>query len=130
MLMPKKANGGNFQVSSGEVTVRLESDGPTLVYAVCIWGPKPQFGGQRQKVWGGETITRKDGSGEVTLPEGMAMAGAQVTWSGGLISRGAGSGRLLVTIEQQGAETGSYAYEYNFTAKDETATFYDGLNFA
>ena len=34
------------------------------------------------------------------------------------------------TIEQEGAETGSYAYEYNFGAKNETVTFYDGLNFA
>lgn len=130
MLMPKKANGGNFQVSSGALTVRLESDGPALVYAVCIWGPKPQFGGQRQKVWSTETVTRQNGRAEVTVPAGMAMAGAQVTWSGGLIAKGAAQGRLLVTLEQQGAETGSYAYEYNFMAKNDTAEFYDGMNFA
>jgi len=130
MLMPKKANGGNFQVFAGPVTLRLESEGPTLVYAVCVWGPKPQFGGQRQKVWGGETVTRKDGTAQVVLPDGMAMSGAQVTWSGGLIAKGAAQGRLLVTIEQEGAESGSYAYEYNFGAKNETVTFYDGLNFA
>ena len=130
MLMPKKANGGNFQVSGSPLTVRLESDGPTLVYAVCIWGPKPQFGGQRQKVWCTQTETSKSGSADVTLPDGMAMAGAQVTWSGGLIAKGEAQGRLLVTIEQEGAETGSYAYEYNFAGKNETVTFYDGLNFA
>jgi hypothetical protein len=130
MLMPKKANGGNFQVSAGDLTVRLESDGPTLVYAICVWGPKPQFGGQRQKVWSTETVTRKDGSAEVKVPEGMPMAGAQVTWSGGLISRAAAQGKLQVTIEQEGAETRSYAYEYNFGDKNETVTFYDGLNFA
>jgi hypothetical protein len=130
MLMPKKANGGNFKVSSGPVSVRLESEGPTLVYVVCIWGPKPQFGGQRQKVWCTRTETSKSGSADVTLPDGMAMAGAQVTWSGGLIAKGEAQGRLLVTIEQESAETGSYAYEYNFGGKNETVTFYDGLNFA
>ena len=130
MLMPKKANGGNFQVSGGKLAVRLESDAATLVYAVCIWGPKPQFGGQRQKVWCTDTVTRKDGNGAVTVPDGMAMAGAQVTWSGGLIAQGEGQGRLLVTIEQEGAESRSYAYEYNFGGKNDTVTFYDGLNFA
>ena len=130
MLMPKKANGGNFQVSGGELTVRLESEGPELVFAVCVWGPKPQFGGQRQKVWSTETVTRKDGNGQARLPNGMAMAGAQITWSGGLIAKGEAQGRLRVTIEQEGAETGSYSYEYNLAAKNETVTFYDGLNFA
>ena len=130
MPMHKKANGANFTVAGGPLTIEFESDGPALVHVVCIWGPKPQFGGQRQKVWSTETVTRQNGRAEVTVPEGMAMAGAQFTWSGGLIAKGAAQGRLLVTLEQEGAESGSYAYEYNFTAKNETADFYDGMNFA
>jgi hypothetical protein len=129
MLMPKKANGANFKVAGGDVTVRFESDGPTLVYVVCIWGPRSGFGGQRPKAWSTETVTTKEGTAEVALPEGMAMAGAQVTWSGGLIATGEAQGRLLVSVEEAGGEAGSYAYEYNFTRKNETETFYDGLNF-
>ena len=32
-------------------------------------------------------------------------------------------------IKQGGAESVSYAYEYNFSEKNQTETFYDGLNF-
>lgn len=130
MLMPKKANGGNLKVSGGELTVRFQADGPTLVHVVCVWGPKPQFGGQRPKMWSSETRTTDGGSAEVTIPAEMAVAGAQVTWSGGLIATGAAQGRLLVTVEQAEGESGSYAYEYNFAQKNQTETFYDGLNFA
>lgn len=130
MAMQKKANGANFRVGGGELTVRFETGGPALVYVVCIWGPKPEFGGQRPKVWCTETRTAQDGNVSVAVPEGMAMAGAQVTWSGGLIAGGEAQGRLLVTVEQEGAEASSYAYEYNFVEKNQTESFYDGLNFA
>ena len=130
MLMPKKANGANFKVTDGELVVRFESDGPTLVHVVCVWGPKPAFGGQRAKAWSSETATSPDGRAQVVVPAGMAIAGAQVTWSGGLIATGEAQGRLLVTVEQADGEPASYAYEYSFAAKDQTETFYDGLNFA
>ena len=130
MPMQKKANGANYTVSSGTFRVRFDTGGPTLVYVVCVWGPKPAFGGQRPKAWCSETLTSKSGSAEVRLPEGMAMAGAQVTWSGGLVAPGESQGALHVTVEQEGAETGAYAYEYNFTEKNQTESFYDGLNFA
>ena len=129
MPMPKKANGSNFQAGAGPLTVRFDSGGPPVVHVVCIWGPKPVFGGQRPKVWCSETTTSKGGTASVEVPEGMAMAGAQVTWSGGLIAKGAAQGALHVTLEQDGAEAGSYAYEYNFMEKDQTESFYDGLNF-
>lgn len=129
MTMQKKANGANFPVGGGELTVRFETGGPALVYVVCVWGPKPAFGGQRPKAWCSETLTAEEGEATVALPPGMAMAGAQVTWSGGLIARGEAQGRLLVAVEQPGADSGAYAYEFNFTAKGETASFYDGLNF-
>jgi len=130
MLMPKKANGANLQVSGGELTVRFETDGPALVHVVCVWGPKPQFGGQRHKMWSSETETAAGGAAQVTIPAEMAVAGAQVTWSGGLIAKGAAQGRLLVSVEQAEGESSSYAYEYNFAEKNQTETFYDGLNFA
>src|SRR4051812_14866644 len=130
MPMPKKANGANFTVSNGKLTVRFETGGPAVVYAVCVWGPKPQFGGQRQKVWCTETQSAARGNATVAIPEGMAMAGAQVTWSGGLIAAREAQGRLLVSVEQDGAESSAYAYEYNFTQKNQTESFYDGLNFA
>lgn len=130
MAMHKKANGANFRVGGGPFTVRFETGGPALVHVVCIWGPKPAFGGQRPKVWCTETLSAKDGNATVEVPEGFAMAGAQVTWSGGLVAPGEAQGRLLVTVEQDGAEGGSYAYEYNFTEKNQTESFYDGLNFA
>src|SRR5690348_11342578 len=88
MAMHKKANGGNYTAGTGALTVTFDSGGPALVYVVCIWGPKPQFGGQRPKVWCTETVTSGDGTASVTVPEGMAIAGAQVTWSGGLIAPG------------------------------------------
>jgi hypothetical protein len=129
MLMPKRANGAKLEAPGGELTVRFETEGPTLVHVVCIWGPHPQFGGQRPKVWCSETETTQGGAASVAIPEGMAMAGAQVTWSGGLIATDESQGRLLVTLEQDGGESVSYAYEYNFAAKNETQSFYDGLNF-
>jgi hypothetical protein len=130
MAMHKKANGGNYTAGTGALTVTFDSGGPALVYVVCIWGPKPQFGGQRPKVWCTETVTSGDGTASVTVPEGMAIAGAQVTWSGGLIAPGETQGRLLVTIEQEGAESSAYSYEYAFSEKNQTESFYDGLNFA
>ena len=130
MPMQKKANGANFPAAGGELTITFDSGGPAVVHVVCIWGPKPQFGGQRPKVWCSETATSARGSATVRVPEGMAAAGAQVTWSGGLIAPGEAQGRLLVTVAQGDAEPRSYAYEYNFTEKDQTESFYDGLNFA
>ena len=130
MAMQKKANGANYRAGRGELTVRFETGGPTLVYVVCIWGPKPAFGGQRPRVWCSPTQDAKGGSATVAVPDGMAAAGAQITWSGGLVAPGETQGRLLVTVEQDGAETGSYAYEFNFREKDQTESFYDGLNFA
>lgn len=130
MSMPKKANGANFKVAGGELTVRFDAGGPALVHVVCVWGPKPAFGGQRPKAWASETTTSDDGTAEVTIPAEMAVAGAQVTWSGGLIAPGEAQGRLLVTVEQAQGESGSYAYEYSFSEKNQTETFYDGLNFA
>lgn len=127
MPMPKKANGANFEVSGGELTLRFEADGPSIVHVVCLWGPKPEFGGQRQKIWCSETRTSKK-QATVTLPEGMAVAGVQVTWSGGLVAKGAAQGRLLVTVAQGDRQIEAYSYEYQFTAKDETESFYDGLN--
>ena len=130
MAMQKKANGANFTVGGGPLRVRFETGGPALVYVVCIWGPKPEFGGQRPKAWCSETLTAKDGNATVEVPGAMAMAGAQVTWSGGLIAPGQAQGRLLVTVEQDGGEPTSYAYEFNFVEKNQTESFYDGLNFA
>ena len=128
MPMHKKANGANFKLGQGELTFRFQSDGPSVVYVVCIWGAKPQFGGQRQKVWCSDTLTAK-ASATVKVPENTVMSGMQVTWSGGLIASGESQGRLLVTVEQEGAEETSYAYEYALAAKDATESFYDGLNF-
>jgi hypothetical protein len=96
---------------------------------VCVWGPKPQFGGQRPKLWCTEKRTSTKDGAAVTLPQGMAMEGLQVTWSGGLIAPGSAQGRLNVAIDQAGGRSDSFFYEYNFTAKNETETFYDGLNF-
>ena len=129
MAMQKKANGANFPAGGGELTLRFETGGPALVYVVCIWGPKPAFGGQRPKAWCTETLSAQDGAATVTVPEGMAIAGAQITWSGGLIAPGEAHGRLLVTLSQEGGEESSYAYEYNFSEKNQTESFYDGLNF-
>lgn len=129
MPMPKKANGANFTVSGGgALAVEFEAGGPAIVYVVCIWGPKPMFGGQRPKVWCSEQLTGKDGA-RVDVPEGMAVAGSQITWSGGLIAAGESQGRLLVTLAQEGGESVSFSYDYNFTEKNQTESFYDGLNF-
>jgi hypothetical protein len=130
MPLSKKANGANFKVSSGALTVRFDGGDAAVVYVVCIWGPKPQFGGQRPKVWCTEKLTAARDGATVAVPEGMAMAGAQVTWSGGLIAPGESQGRLLVTVAQEGGESESFAYEYNFGEKNQTESFYDGLNFA
>ena len=131
MPMHKKANGANFKVSGGgALTVRFEAGDAPVVYVVCIWGPKPEFGGQRPKVWCTDKLTSTADGDTVTVPEGLAMAGAQVTWSGGLIAPGASQGRLLVTVSQVGGETEAFSYEYSFAEKNQTESFYDGLNFA
>ena len=128
MPMHKQANGGNFQVSGGDLTIEFDGGKAPVVYAVCVWGPKPEFGGHRPKLWCTDTRkSRKDGA-TVTIPGNMAVAGAQVTWSGGVIAPAAAQGRLLVTVSQDGTSN-SYAYEYNFARKNETESFYDGLNF-
>lgn len=129
MPMPKKANGANFEAAGGELTLRFEAGDTPVVYVVCIWGPKPQFGGQRPKVWCSEKLTSNEDGGTVTVPAGMAMEGAQVTWSGGLIARGESQGALRVTIDQEGGRSDAFSYDYRFGAKNETETFYDGLNF-
>ena len=129
MPMPKKANGANFEVSGGALTVRFDAGDVPVVHVVCVWGPKPQFGGQRPKLWCTEKRTSTGEGGTVTLPGGMAVAGAQITWSGGLIARGPAQGRLQVTIDQEGGRSDSFSYEYTFAAKNETETLYDGLNF-
>ena len=129
MPMPKKANGGNFKLAAGgELAVKFEAGGPSVVHVVCVWGPKPEFGGQRPKLWCSETVTAKRDGATVAIPEGMAIAGAQVTWSGGLIAKKGAQGRLLVTVGQRGGASESFSYEYQFTAKDQTESFYDGLN--
>ena len=129
MPMPKKANGANFEASGGELTVRFDAGGTPVVYVVCIWGPKPQYGGQRPKLWCTEKRTSTEDGDTVTVPEGLAAEGAQITWSGGLIARGESQGRLQVTVDQDSGRSDSFSYEYHFGAKNETETFYDGLNF-
>ena len=129
MPMPKKANGANFKVSGGELTVQFDAGGPSIVHAVCVWGPKPQFGGQRSKLWCSETETSTKDGATVTIPEGMVAPGAQLTWSGGLVARRGSQGRLQVTVEERDGEGRSFSYEYQFTGKDQTESFYDGLNF-
>ena len=129
MPLQKKANGANFKASEGPLTVRFDGGGTVVVYVVCLWGPKAQFGGQRPKGWSTEKLTSTEDGDTVTVPEGMFAAGMQITWSGGLIAPGEAQGRLLVTLEQDGSEAGSYAYEYAFAEKNQTESFYDGLNF-
>ena len=129
MPMPKKANGGNLKVSDGKLTVRFDTDGPSVVHVVCVWGAKGEFGGQRARLWCSETETSSKAV-TVTVPAGLAMAGAQMTWSGGLVARGKSQGRLLVTVTQEHGESGEFSYEYSFAKKNETESFYDGLNFA
>lgn len=129
MPMSKKANGANFEASGGALTVRFDAGEVPVVYVVCIWGPKPQFGGQRPKLWCTENRTSTQDGDTVTVPAGMAMEGAQITWSGGLIAQGASQGRLQVAIDQEGGRGDAFSYEFSFAAKNETETFYDGLNF-
>ncbi len=130
MPMPKKANGANFAVAGGAaLTLRFDAGGPAVVHVACVWGPKPIFGGQRPKVWCSDKLTSRRDGAQIVVPEGMAVAGAQVTWSGGLIARGKSQGRLLVTVSQEGGESAEFSYEYSFTAKNQTESFYDGLNF-
>lgn len=129
MPMPKKANGANFEVSGGELTLRFDAGDAAVVYVVCVWGPKSQFGGQRPKLWCSEKLTSSEDGDTVRVPAGMAVEGAQVTWSGGLIAQGESQGALRVSIDQDGGRGDAFAYAYSFTAKNETETFYDGLNF-
>ena len=126
MPMPKKANGGNFGLSSGDITVRFEADEP-VVYVVCLWGAKPQFGGQRQLLWRTEELNSREDGDTITLPPDVAMGGMQVTWSGGLVSSGEGQGALRVTLAQ-GDASETWSYEYHFKGKNEAESFYDGLN--
>lgn len=127
MPMPKKANGANFGLSGGDITVRFEADEP-VIYVVCLWGAKPEFGGQRQLVWRTEELNSREDGDTIKLPPDVAMAGMQVTWSGGLVSSGRGQGGLRVTVAQSGGATQAYSYEYHFGARNETESFYDGLN--
>jgi hypothetical protein len=129
MPMQKKANGANFGVGEGALTVRFDAGEPSVVYVVCIWGPKPQFGGQRPKVWCSDKLTTPGDEATITVPEGIVVAGEQVTWSGGLIAGGESQGRLLVTVTQEGGESAAFSYDYSFTGKNQTESFYDGLNF-
>ncbi len=128
MPMPKKANGANFKVSGGDLNVQFEAGGPSVVHVVCVWGPKGQFGGQRQKLRASDTPTSRNGAATVTVPEGVAVEGAQITWSGGLIAKRGAQGRLLVTVGQLGGDSEAFAYEYRFARKNESESFYDGLN--
>ena len=128
MPMQKVANGSNFQLGDGDITVRFQADLP-VVYVVCLWGAKPQFGGQRQLVWRTEELHSARDGDKVTLPPDVAMSGMQVTWSGGIVSQGEAQGALRVTFSQKGGETSTYSYEYQFSGKDQAESFYDGLNF-
>jgi hypothetical protein len=129
MPMHKKANGANFKVSNGTLSIRFEAGDAPVVYVVCIWGAKPEFGGQRAKLWCSDKLTSTEDGEVVAIPDGAAMAGTQVTWSGGVIAPGESQGRLMVTVSEEGGESASFAYEYTFGAKNETESFYDGLNF-
>lgn len=126
MPMPKKANGANFSLADGDITVRFEADEP-VVYVVCLWGAKPEFGGQRQLVWRTEELNSRDDGDTITLPPDVAMAGMQVTWSGGLVSTREGQGGLRVTFAQ-GETSQTFSYEYHFGGRNESESFYDGLN--
>ena len=130
MPMHKKANGATFEVSAGALSVHFDAGDAPVVYVVCIWGPHPPYGGQRPKHWCSEKLTSTEDGATVEVPEGMAMKGSQITWSGGLIAPGASQGRLLVTLKQEAGPDASFSYEYTFTEKNQTESFYDGLNFA
>jgi hypothetical protein len=129
MPMPKKANGANLKLGDGDIQLRFEADGAPVVYVVCLWGAKPEFGGQRTLLWQSEQLTSTQDGDSISIPPNIAMAGMQVTWSGGLIARGEEQGALHVTVSQ-GDESETYSYEYHFGAKNETDSFYDGLNLA
>jgi hypothetical protein len=127
MPMPKKANGANFGLSGGDITVRFEADEP-VIYVVCLWGAKPEFGGQRQLLWRSEELNSRNDGDTITLPPELAMAGMQITWSGGLISSREGEGGMRVTVAQRDGATETYSYEYHFGGRNEAESFYDGLN--
>lgn len=128
MPMPKKANGSNFQTGGGALTFEFDAGPHQVVYVVCLWGPKAQFGGQRPKVWCSEKLSTDDGN-RVTIPFEGPLPGMQVTWSGGVVAREDGaSGKLTVTISQVNGEGGSYEYDFNFQKAQDHDLFYDGVN--
>lgn len=129
MAMPKKANGANFALASGDLSVRFEADVP-VVYVVCLWGAKPQFGGQRALLWRSDELNSRADGDTIVMPPNLAMGGMQVTWSGGVVSEGEAQGGLRVTLAQKGGESASHTYEYQFQGKNEVDSFYDALNFA
>jgi hypothetical protein len=129
MPLHKKANGANFEILGGKLSVAFDGGGAAVVYVVCIWGPHPQYGGQRPKVWCSDKLSSTEDGNTVAVPDGMAMKGSQMTWSGGLIAPGESQGRLAVTVKQEAGPDAAFAYEYHFTAKNQTESFYDGLNF-
>lgn len=127
MPMPKKANGANFPLAGGDITVRFEAGEP-VIYVVCLWGAKPEFGGQRQLLWRTEELNSREDGDTITLPPDIAMAGMQITWSGGLLSGAEGQGALHVTVAQAGGSQETFAYDYRFGGSNEAESFYDGLN--
>ena len=129
MALAKKANGANFDLASGDISVRFQADAP-VVYVVCLWGAKPEFGGQRALLWRTEELNSREDGDTIVLPPNLAMAGMQVTWSGGVVSTGEGQGAVHVTFAQKGGESASHSYDYAFNEEGQAEHFYDGLNLA
>ena len=55
-------------MGEGALTVRFDAGEPSVVYVVCIWGPKPQFGGQRPKVWCSDKLTTPEARPRIAGP--------------------------------------------------------------
>ena len=127
MALPKKANGANFALASGDISVRFEADA-AVVYVVCLWSAKPEFGGQRNLLWRTEELNSREDGDTIVMPPDIAMAGMQVTWSGGIVSPGEAQGAMRVTFAQEGGESVTHAYDYAFGGRNEAESFYDGLN--
>lgn len=129
MPMTKKANGSNFQTGGGAITFEFDAGAQQVVYVVCLWGPKPQFGGQRPKVWCSEKLDSAADGKRVTIPFEGPLTGMQVTWSGGVIAKeDQASGKLTVAISQVNGEGASYDYDFNFQKAQDHELFYDGVN--
>lgn len=129
MPMPKKANGGNFQTGAGALTLEFDAGRDLVVYVVCLWGPRPAFGGQRPKVWCSDKLNTTDDGKRVSVPFEAPLPGMQVTWSGGVVAQSDGaSGKLMVSISQADGEGASYGYEYTFAKAQDHDSFYDGVN--